>query len=284
MRRHRLIVATASAMATLILGAGPAGAATYVVKPGDTLSGIARRHGVSTADLLALNPQVTDPNLVRIGSSLTVPDGAAAAAAPSPPATEAQTVRHTVAKGETLSSIARRYGVSVTSITSRNGISNPNLLRVGATLTIEIVLGGKPTYPTSLRRDPQRLALVEHFDRAAAEFGVPHDLLKSMCWYESGWRAGAISSAGAIGVGQLMPGTAAFVAEQMGEPRLDPYDPVDNIRMSAWYLAYLLDRYDRTTRQALMAYNQGWKQLETKGPTKLARSYADTIIAQRPWW
>jgi hypothetical protein len=33
-----------------------------------------------------------------------------------------------------------------------------------------------------------------------------------------------------------------------------------------------------------MAYNQGWKRLETGGPTQLARTYAQTIIDQRPWW
>lgn len=279
---RRRCVALAFVAIGLVAGATPAMAGSYVVQPGDSLGAIARRHGVSTADLLALNPQITNANLVRIGATLTVPDGTAATA-PSSTA-EREVIRHTVAKGETLSQIARKYSMPASDIAASNGLANPNLLKVGAVLTIERTLGGKSSYPTSLRRDPNRLALVEHFDRAAAEFGVPHDLLKSMCWYESGWRRDAISSAGAIGIGQLMPGTAAYVADLMGEPQLDPYDPVDNIRMSAWYLAYLLDRYDRNTRQSLMAYNQGWKRLETGGPTQLARTYAQTIIDQRPWW
>src|SRR5215204_5365620 len=47
---------------------------TYVVKAGDTLSKIASRNGVSLAQLLTSNPQITDPNKIRIGDVINVPD------------------------------------------------------------------------------------------------------------------------------------------------------------------------------------------------------------------
>src|SRR5215213_3095995 len=49
---------------------------TYTVKPGDTLSKIAKNNGVSLAQLLQANPQITDPNRIRVGDPITVPNGA----------------------------------------------------------------------------------------------------------------------------------------------------------------------------------------------------------------
>lgn len=49
---------------------------TYIVKAGDTLSKIATRNGVTLAQLLQANPQVTDPNKIKIGDSLYLPEGA----------------------------------------------------------------------------------------------------------------------------------------------------------------------------------------------------------------
>ena len=48
---------------------------TYTVKPGDTVSKIAKSNGISTAQLLQANPQITDPNKIKVGDSLTIPNG-----------------------------------------------------------------------------------------------------------------------------------------------------------------------------------------------------------------
>ena len=48
---------------------------TYTVKPGDTLSKIAKSNGISTTQLLQANPQITDPNKIKVGDVLTVPNG-----------------------------------------------------------------------------------------------------------------------------------------------------------------------------------------------------------------
>lgn len=87
-------------------------------------------------------------------------------------------------------------------------------------------------------------------DQAAERYGLPTELLHSVAAAESGYRQEAISYKGAIGVMQLMPGTAS-------ELGADPHDPVENIDAGARYLRDLVLRYDGGLHRALAAYNAG---------------------------
>jgi len=58
--------------------------ATYTIKSGETLSGIAKQYGTSTSELMKLNPQIKDPNLIYAGASLNLPTAPTAPAAPAP--------------------------------------------------------------------------------------------------------------------------------------------------------------------------------------------------------
>jgi soluble lytic murein transglycosylase-like protein len=194
---------------------------------------------------------------------------------------EHTTVRHLVRPGQNLSQIARLYGVGVVELASSNGIRNASLVAAGKVLTVSVTLYGPRNLPTTLRRFPERVALIPVFDSAARECRVPVDLLKSLAWMESGWQNGVVSTAGAVGMGQLLPGTARWIAARMGNPRLDPRQTVDNIRMSACYLRFLVDKYRGDHRLALMAYNQGWGSLDAFGASAGARRYASVIEAQR---
>ena len=106
-----------------------ASAATYTIRSGDTLGGIAKRHGVSSGALAKANG-ISDPDRIYAGQVLTIPG---AAPTPSP---AARTVRHVVAAGETLGAIAKRYGVSVATLAKTNGIRDPNRVAAGAVLTL----------------------------------------------------------------------------------------------------------------------------------------------------
>lgn len=106
-----------------------ASAATYTIKSGDTLGGIAKRHGVSAAALAEANG-ITDPDRIYAGKVLTIP-GAASTPSPAP-----RSVRHVIGPGETLGAIAKRYGVSVAALAKANGIGNPNRITAGAVLTL----------------------------------------------------------------------------------------------------------------------------------------------------
>jgi len=109
----------------------------YRVQPGDTLGALARRFRVSVEDLQAANG-LSSPKSLRAGIFLQVPaNGTAAgrAAAPSVPPADFNG-QHVVRAGETLSSIARRYGVAVTDLQGINGIRNSESLPTGITLRV----------------------------------------------------------------------------------------------------------------------------------------------------
>lgn len=259
----------------------------YRVAAGDTLSSIAAAHGVALADLVAANP-MADPNLVAVGAVLTIPAGGggggaggatpSAGAAPASPAPtpSAAAASYTVQAGDTLSGIAGRYGVSVSAITGANGIADAGLVVAGRTLRIP----PPPSIAERIAADPARQALQPAFDQWAAAYGVPADLLKAMTWLESGWQAGLTSSAGAIGIGQLLPETVDFLEALIGED-LDPWDPADNVRMSARYLRWLLDQTGGDVGQSLAGYYQGLTSVRTLGAYPATVDYVDLVLSLR---
>jgi LysM repeat protein len=101
----------------------------HVVRPGETLYGISRQYGVPLDQLAAVN-QITNPATIRVGQRLIIPTYRQQT-----PATGAQRV-HIVQPGETLSSIAARYGVSPKAIAEINQLENPSRIFSGQRLII----------------------------------------------------------------------------------------------------------------------------------------------------
>lgn len=146
----------------------------YIVKSGDTLSGIASRNGMSLAQIMALNPQITNPNGLRVGQSVNVSGGATMGQGGVRPigvinaSTLAATfsagatnnnyggasygaritgggVRpitgsggtYTVKSGDSLSSIAARHGLTLAQLRTFNPqITNPNIINVGQVISL----------------------------------------------------------------------------------------------------------------------------------------------------
>ncbi|MDA8335822.1 MAG: LysM domain-containing protein [Peptococcaceae bacterium] len=101
----------------------------YVVQPGDTMSGIAAMFGVPLADLTAANPQIKDPNTIYPGQTVYVPAGGGHHAPPSH--------FYVVQKGDTMSSIADRYGLSVDALIKANPqIKDPDTIYPGQVIYI----------------------------------------------------------------------------------------------------------------------------------------------------
>lgn len=139
------------------------GPATHVIESGDSLYAIAGRYGITLDALLAANPGLATDSFLGIGQELQLPSGVAggggdqAPAAdegppengsdPAPPVVEAptrpavvagQAVTHTLAAGETLSTLADQYGVTVAELVERNGLENADaVLQVGQSLVIQ---------------------------------------------------------------------------------------------------------------------------------------------------
>jgi LysM repeat protein len=230
---------------------GRAAASSYSVQPGDTLSSVARRFGVSVAELVAANG-LADPNHIRSGDALAIParGGAPAAAAPA---------TYVVKPGEHLGSIASSHGTTVEAIVAANRLANPNFVVAGSRLVLPAPPAPAPQGPKDLQARPDRLRLAPRFDYWARAYGVPADLMKAMGWYESGWQNDVVSVTGARGIGQLMPATIDFVNQQLLHTRLDPKRPDDNIRMSTRFMRLLLDGTGGRADRALSAYYQGLK-------------------------
>ncbi len=112
---------------------------TYTVQPGDTLSTVAWRHGVTTAALAAANRLSLD-GWLYVGQRLIIP-GAQTTPAPTPapgtPPTSLPTgSTYTVQAGDTLYSIARRAGTTPAALQAANGLLNPNQIYVGQQLLL----------------------------------------------------------------------------------------------------------------------------------------------------
>ncbi|MFA5941250.1 MAG: LysM peptidoglycan-binding domain-containing protein [Sinimarinibacterium sp.] len=100
---------------------------THVVGKGDTVGAIARRYGVSQAELSSANN--LESTNIRVGQALTIPQRGAAGS-------RAGYQQHKVRKGQTLASIARRYGVSVADLRVANGMGSSSMIKVGQTLRV----------------------------------------------------------------------------------------------------------------------------------------------------
>lgn len=136
-------IATCLTATTLLLGAVPQGhllfldsvsqtvqaatSKTHTVAKGDTLYSLARQYGVTVAQLKQWNNLTS--NTIKIGQKLTV----SGTATPSPTATK-QTV-HTVAKGDTLSVLSRKYGVTIAQIQQWNKL-NGTIIKIGQKLVV----------------------------------------------------------------------------------------------------------------------------------------------------
>lgn len=108
---------------------------------------------------------------------------------------------------------------------------------------------------------------------AARKHGVPEDLFLRLVQQESGWNPGAVSHAGATGLAQLMPGTAAKLG-------VDPTDPHENLDGGARYLKMMFDRFG-SWRLALAAYNAGPMAVEKHGgipPYAETKNYVKAIL------
>ena len=230
-----------------------------------------RRAAVPTSCLIAV---------ATVVAALTL---AVAPAVPAQAAT-ATGVTYTVRSGDNLYGIAERYGIVLNDLLTANKLTTRSVIQPGQRLVVpgvELPTKLPALLPGDIRSNPARLRLLPVFQAEAARYKLAPDLLMALAYTESAWRASVVSSAGAIGIGQLLPSTAKWVATDLiGLPRLDPRRPEDNIRMSARFLRWLLDRWP-SEKLALAAYFEGVRNVATSGPSRGAQRYARIVLERR---
>lgn len=116
---------------------------------------------------------------------------------------------------------------------------------------------------------------IDYLVKKSIEYGVDARLVAALISKESGGNQSAISDAGAIGIGQLMPETA----RELG---VDPYDKLQNIDGTIRYLAQMLQRFGGDVSKALAAYNAGAGAVESYGgvpPYSQTQAYVNNVLS-----
>jgi LysM repeat protein len=201
--------------------------ATYHVKQGDTISGIASRVGVSTSALLGAN-KLSLGSVIYPGQSLTVPRAgssapAAAAAAPTaaapvaaapaaaaPAASKGGSV--TIGNGDTIASIAASHGVSVSALLSANGLTYTSTIYAGKTLVLP---SSGPSLTTEQRANAETIVSVGR-SLGVSDRGLVIALAAAM--QESGLRNLSHGDRDSVGLFQQRPSQGWGTAAQLQDP------------------------------------------------------------------
>lgn len=146
-RLARWLAALAIAITMLAGSLGIARAdSRYTVQPGDTLSGIAYRYGVSVDVIVAAN-NLSDRSTIYAGQSLVIPSSSSSSGTTTQPTAG----KYTVQSGDSLTSVAARFGISRQALAAANGISASSYLYVGQVLNIP---SAAPTQPDQPKAQP----------------------------------------------------------------------------------------------------------------------------------
>jgi LysM repeat protein len=179
-------------------------------------------------------------------------------------------LRHRIAPGETLSSIASRYGVTVKAIARANGLDPRGYIIAGARIRIP---GGHATARAS--SDVRSL-----LDRWSGVYGVDPRLVRALAWWESGFNNSLVSSAGARGVMQVTPATWSYV-EMVLVGHEVPNTVSGNVQVGVAFLNHLLREFHGDVRLALAAYAQGPGSVRRHGLFRETKKYVAGVLAVR---
>jgi N-acetylmuramoyl-L-alanine amidase len=221
--------------------------------------------------------------------------GTGTAPSASPTATATATGGYVVQPGDTLSAIAARAGITVADLAAANGLDPNGVLLSGSVLQFSgsqssaasavssqpigpAAQGapGAPPYPT-----PEALSASQVGSIASAN-GAPASLAEAIGWQESGFNNNLVSSAGAVGVMQITPGTWDWIQRSLtpGSP-LSPSSAADNVRGGALMLNSLLNATGGDSALATAGYYQGLASVQQNGMYADTQQYVNNVMALR---
>lgn len=291
MRSNSLAAIAVAIAAVLATPLAASAEVLHTIAPGESLSSIAATDGLSVAALAAANGLSPDAE-VEAGTTIVIPASDSVAGAPSTEAPAAAS--YVVQPGDTLSAIAATDGVSAQELAAANGIELEALLPAGTTLVLPAAgLDAAPTAATS--EDPEAAyrdeAAPSEADDAetpssaevgeiAEQNGVPAAFAEAIAEQESGFDNGAISSVGARGVMQILPGTWTWIDDSLaGTTPLASESASENVRAGTLMLNVLLDESGGDAALAAADYYQGSASVREHGEYPETERYVEDVLA-----
>lgn len=246
-RFSRFLLAALIGLAFQFIAIGTVAGKQYVVSAGDSLSLIASIYDVTVGSIVDLNG-ILDPNFIFPGQVLEIPGSGGG-----------ESTTYEVQAGDTLGGIAETFGVSVEELQAVNAILDPDLIFVGQVLSVPAAeQPGLESSGLSLGDRPNDPELEAIFDEFAAYEGLDPGIVKALAWIESGWQQHVVSPSGAVGLMQLMPGTATWLEDDIfGQALNEDVSAYDNVKMGTRYLRILMNATGWETEIALASYYQG---------------------------
>jgi soluble lytic murein transglycosylase-like protein len=182
---------------------------------------------------------------------------------------------HTVRPGESFFSIAAVYRVSPWQLARANRLSLMRVIVPGQRLVLP---RGAAVRHLAGSTPWSRAAVRAELDRWSRVYGVDPKLARALAWMESGFQQDVVSSAGALGVMQLLPETWEFVDTVLFGFRT-PRDYRGNVRAGVRYLRWQLDQFDGDVRLALAGWYQGARAVRERGLYGETRQFVRVVLA-----
>ena len=187
---------------------------------------------------------------------------------------------YVVKSGDSLTTIARRFHVSLRRLARANKLNATHVLLIGKKLRIPgYTLAASTTRvstSTALSATPTEVR--ERLDYWAGHYGVSPHLMRALAWMESGYQPNVVSKAGARGVLQTLPVTRAFVEDVLVGHSL-PMSLDGDIETGTLYIRHLLGNFGGNERLALAAWYQGEKAVREHGIFKVTKPFVAGVLA-----
>ena len=222
----------------------------HTVRPGDTATGLAVRYHAWTDELRALN-HLGRHGTLYVGEKVRIPVVVAAARRA---ASQAAGKKHTTGKKHSTKHVTHRRTTSSTKHHSR-----------------------RVTHPWHLA-DASHAKVRRVVVKSARHHGVDPHLALAVAWQESGWQQRRISSAGAVGTMQVLPGTATWMSSYVGHP-LNPYGLYDNVEAGVVLLKVL--HGSTSGKKAVASYFQGLGSVQQHGMYRSTKAYVGNVVTLR---
>ncbi|UZD61043.1 LysM peptidoglycan-binding domain-containing protein [Brevibacterium sp. JSBI002] len=278
------------------------GGRTYKVKQGDTLYGVASKHGVSVPALAELNRISPRQNLHQ-GQVLSLPEKNDL---------PDDDPSHVVAPGETLQGIAARHGISPATLRQANAMGDDSFIMVGELLLLRPskarprrtapeaprdiprvaasaqVEGIRPSvlhaarlnkYTLLHRRHPAPAQAKLLVASLAVELGADPALMQAVAAAESGFQHTTVSAGNAIGIMQVTPRSGRWASDIVGRG-LDLLDIEDNIVAGTVILGWLIETAE-SDNEAIAGYYQDLRSVRVDGLLPETKAFVRAVQLQR---